>query len=77
MRSLRIFPRNFALKSLTLQNLPFSCLSNGQFIASSGDEEMIRLVHKIIESYPQESKRLIGIKYADFITLVALAEKSI
>jgi hypothetical protein len=28
-----------------------------------------------IELYPQESKRLIGIKYEDFITLVALAEK--
>mgnify|MGYP002775467725 CR=1 FL=1 len=28
-----------------------------------------------IEFYPQESKRLIGIKYEDFITLVALAEK--
>ncbi len=25
--------------------------------------------------FPQESKRLIGIKYEDFITLVALAEK--
>jgi len=30
---------------------------------------------KRIELYPQESKRLIGIKYQDFITLVALAEK--
>ena len=29
-----------------------------------------------IEFYPQESKRLIGIKYEDFITLVALAEES-
>jgi hypothetical protein len=28
-----------------------------------------------IESYLQESKGLIGIKYEDFITLVALAEK--
>ncbi|MEJ6482202.1 transposase family protein [Nostoc punctiforme UO1] len=28
-----------------------------------------------IELYPQESKRLIGIKYEDFITLVTLAEK--
>jgi hypothetical protein len=28
-----------------------------------------------IELYPQESKRLIGIKYQDFITLVGLAEK--
>ena len=29
-----------------------------------------------IELYPQESKRLIGIKYEDFITLVALPEES-
>jgi hypothetical protein len=28
-----------------------------------------------IELYPQESKRLIGVKYEDFIILVALAEK--
>jgi hypothetical protein len=28
-----------------------------------------------IESYPQESKRLIGIKYEDIMKLVALAEK--
>jgi hypothetical protein len=35
---------------------------------------MIRPVERI-ELYPQESKRLIGIKYEDFITLVALAEK--
>ncbi|MEO3705366.1 hypothetical protein [Trichormus azollae] len=28
-----------------------------------------------IELYPQKSKRLIGIKYEDFMTLVALAEK--
>ena len=28
-----------------------------------------------IESYLQESKRLIAIKYEDFITLVELAEK--
>ena len=28
-----------------------------------------------IELYPQESTRLIGIKYEDFMTLVALAEK--
>lgn len=30
---------------------------------------------KRIESHPEESKRLIGIKYEDFITLVALASK--
>ena len=35
---------------------------------------MIKPVERI-ELYPQESKRLIGIKYEDFITLVALAEK--
>ncbi|MEO3704015.1 hypothetical protein [Trichormus azollae] len=28
-----------------------------------------------IELYPQESKRLIGTKYEDFMILVALAEK--
>jgi hypothetical protein len=28
-----------------------------------------------LESHPQESKRLIGIKYEDFISLVKLAEK--
>jgi hypothetical protein len=28
-----------------------------------------------IELYPQKSKRLIGIKYEDFMTLVVLAEK--
>jgi hypothetical protein len=30
-----------------------------------------------IELFLQESKRLIGIKYEDFITLVALVEKGI
>jgi hypothetical protein len=30
---------------------------------------------KRIESYPEESKRLIGIKHEDFITLVGLVEE--